>query len=156
MLPQRSSFQIERFNFEKGETRRRRHSAARPKVSGKTAFFPRNDRPYGLKCEAFQTENALKARWGRDGGPGGKDYKNAFPSERLGLSRQQRPNGGRRPCPLRRRKLRASTAEMRGFPSPQKNDLGSFPLKTKYPPKTERGRKRSFLFRPRSILPGRA
>ena len=37
------------------------------------------------------------------------------------LSRQQRPNGGRRPCPLRRRKLRASTAEMRGFPLPQKH-----------------------------------
>ncbi|WP_300810278.1 hypothetical protein, partial [uncultured Desulfovibrio sp.] len=36
------------------------HSAARPKVSGKTAFFPRNDRPYGLKCKAFQTENALE------------------------------------------------------------------------------------------------
>ena len=50
---------LERFNFEKGETRRRRHSAARPKVSGKTALFPRNDRPYGLKCKAFQTENAL-------------------------------------------------------------------------------------------------
>ncbi|MCI7568358.1 MAG: hypothetical protein MSH25_03135, partial [Desulfovibrio sp.] len=38
---------------------RRQHSAARPKVSGKTALFPRNDRPYGLKCEAFQTKNAL-------------------------------------------------------------------------------------------------
>ena len=50
---------LERFNFEKGETRRRRHSAARPKVSGKTAFFPRNDRPYGLKRAAFQTEKAL-------------------------------------------------------------------------------------------------
>ncbi len=37
------------------------------------------------------------------------------------LSREQRPNGGRRPCPLRRRKLRASTAEMRGFPSPQQS-----------------------------------
>ena len=37
----------------------RRHSAVRPKVSGKTAFFPRNDRPYGSKCKAFQTENAL-------------------------------------------------------------------------------------------------
>ncbi len=34
--------------------------AARPKVSGKTAFFPRNDRPYGLKCAAFQTEIALE------------------------------------------------------------------------------------------------
>ena len=32
---------------------------ARPRVSGKTALFPRNDRPYGLKCEAFQTKNTL-------------------------------------------------------------------------------------------------
>ena len=39
----------------------RRHSAARPKVSGKTAFFPRNARPYGLKFNAVQTENALKS-----------------------------------------------------------------------------------------------
>ncbi len=30
------------------------HSAARPKVSGKTAFFLRNDRPYGLKRNALQ------------------------------------------------------------------------------------------------------
>ena len=29
-------------------------------MSGKTALFPRNDRPYGLKRAAFQTENALK------------------------------------------------------------------------------------------------
>ena len=31
-----------------------------PEVNGKTEFFPRNDRPYGLKYEAFQPENALK------------------------------------------------------------------------------------------------
>ena len=31
----------------------------RPKVSGKTVLFPRNDRPYGLKRTAFQTEIAL-------------------------------------------------------------------------------------------------
>ena len=30
---------LKRFTFEKGENARRRHSAARPKVSGKTAFF---------------------------------------------------------------------------------------------------------------------
>ena len=48
---------LERAAFEKGDTRR---SAARPGVSGKTAFFPRNDRPYGLKSKAFQAENALK------------------------------------------------------------------------------------------------
>ena len=28
-------------------------------MSGKTALFPRNDRPYGLKRAAFQTEIAL-------------------------------------------------------------------------------------------------
>ena len=54
------STQPERFTFEKRLNARRRHSAARPKVNGKTALFPRNDRPYGLKCEAFQTENALE------------------------------------------------------------------------------------------------
>ena len=31
----------------------------------------------------------------------------------LASTAEMRPNGGRRPCPLRRRKLRASTAEMR-------------------------------------------
>ena len=36
------------------------HSATRPKVSGKTVFFLRNDRLYGLKRFAFQTKNALK------------------------------------------------------------------------------------------------
>ena len=45
---------LERFTFEKGENARRRHSAARPKVSGKTALFPRNDRPYGLERERFK------------------------------------------------------------------------------------------------------
>ena len=43
-----------------------------------------------------------------------------------GLGERENPlapaatEGGRSPCPLRRRKLRASTAEMRGFPFPQK------------------------------------
>ena len=35
----------------------RQHSAARSELSGKTALFPRNDRPYGLKRTAFQSEN---------------------------------------------------------------------------------------------------
>ena len=52
-----------------------------------------------------------KARWGRRGGLG----------EREPLPRERRPNGGRRPCPLRRRKLRASTAAMRGSLSPKHN-----------------------------------
>ena len=43
---------LERFIFKK-ENARRRHSAARPKVSEKNAVFPRNDRPYGLECEAL-------------------------------------------------------------------------------------------------------
>ena len=40
-----------------------REAAARrrPARSGrKNAFFPRNDRPYGLQGEMFQTENALE------------------------------------------------------------------------------------------------
>ncbi|MDM8217226.1 hypothetical protein QUW15_13850, partial [Desulfovibrio piger] len=36
---------------------------ARPaKSERKTALFPQNDRPYGLKCTAFQTENALSGK----------------------------------------------------------------------------------------------
>ena len=35
----------------------RQHSAARSELNGKTALFPRNDRPYGLKRTAFQSEN---------------------------------------------------------------------------------------------------
>ena len=38
------------------------HSAARPGVSEKIAFFPRNDRPYDLKRSAFQTENAYERK----------------------------------------------------------------------------------------------
>ena len=64
----------------------------------------------------------IKARWGRDGGLGGKDDGNAFSrfaAKRLGppaqAATERRPAG---PCPLRRRKLRASTAT-RGGPFPQ-------------------------------------
>ena len=50
------------FTFEKGENARRRHSAARPKVSGKTAFFSaKRQAVWGLKRAAFQTEIALEA-----------------------------------------------------------------------------------------------
>ena len=48
---------LERFNFEKGETRGARRRPARSER--KNRVFPRNDRPYGLKCKAFQTENAF-------------------------------------------------------------------------------------------------
>ncbi|HJA76102.1 MAG TPA: hypothetical protein H9774_04460 [Candidatus Desulfovibrio gallistercoris] len=51
---------LKRFAFDRGEARDGGHSAARPKVSGKTTFFPRNDRPYGLKRVAFQTDKALE------------------------------------------------------------------------------------------------
>lgn len=53
---------IKHFAFEKRQNARRRHSAAQPKPSGKSAFFPRNVRPLGLKGKAFQTQNALKSR----------------------------------------------------------------------------------------------
>ena len=49
---------IERFAFEKAE-REAAVCAARPGVSGKNAFFPRDDRPYGLKRKAFQTEKLI-------------------------------------------------------------------------------------------------
>lgn len=39
---------------------RRQHSAVRPELVGTTAFFARNDSPYGLKCFTFQTEKALR------------------------------------------------------------------------------------------------
>ncbi len=48
--PARKTRLRERFTFEKGEARSERK---------KNAFFPRNDRPYGLKRAAFQTEIAL-------------------------------------------------------------------------------------------------
>ncbi len=41
------------------------------KVSGKTVFFPRNDRAYGLKRAAFQTENALVVTCAACDGNGG-------------------------------------------------------------------------------------
>lgn len=50
---------MERFVFFNGKTRGARCNAARPKTSGKTAFFPRSDRSYGLEREAFQTQKAL-------------------------------------------------------------------------------------------------
>ena len=47
-------------------------SAARPELCGKTALFPRNDRPHGLKRAAFQTENA-HASAGTDQGRGSSE-----------------------------------------------------------------------------------
>ena len=39
-------------------------SAVRPELSGKAALFPRHDRPYGLKRNAFQTEQAPETEKG--------------------------------------------------------------------------------------------
>ena len=39
---------------------RRQRCAALPEACGKTRFFPRNDRLYVVKRNAFQTENALE------------------------------------------------------------------------------------------------
>ena len=107
-------------DYHSGSSSRRgapRLSAPGPKKAEKPRFFReatgRMDICH-MACVPFE-----KARWGRDGGLGGKDYKNAFPSERLGPLAPAATEGGRRPCPLRRRKLRASTAEMRGVPSPK-------------------------------------
>ena len=50
---------IGRVTFEKGETQSGGQRPPRPKESEKIVLFPRNDRPYGLKGEAFQTEKAL-------------------------------------------------------------------------------------------------
>ena len=51
----------------KRQRARRRHSAARSKVSRKTAFFPRNARPYGLEREAFQREMLLDRKKRKNG-----------------------------------------------------------------------------------------
>ena len=50
----------ERFTFEKGENARRRHSATRPKVSGKTLFF-RERQTAWFETPALQTETTLDA-----------------------------------------------------------------------------------------------
>lgn len=44
----------------------------KPKLSGKTAHFPRSGRPYGGKRQAFQTEKALKGWLGRCASRGGR------------------------------------------------------------------------------------
>lgn len=49
---------LEPFAVEKAE-REAAASSARPESGGKTAFFPQNDRPYGVRRKAFHTENAL-------------------------------------------------------------------------------------------------
>ena len=46
------------------KVKRRGPRAVRPELSGKTALFPRHDRPYGLKRNAFQTEQAPETEKG--------------------------------------------------------------------------------------------
>ncbi len=83
-------FRYGAFILEKGKCEG--HSAVQPKVSGKNCVFSRNDRPYGLKRNVFQTKNAY----------------GAFPQ--FCLVRTVRRKGGgrittaRRLCPLRREK----------------------------------------------------
>ena len=63
-------------------------------------------------CEDGRSKKSLCPVWGhrqeKQAGEGG-----VFGGSPLVSAAEMRPNGGRRPCPLRRRKLRASTAEMR-------------------------------------------
>ena len=148
-------FVIERFNLEKGETRGGGTAPPTAPSARKNAFFPRNDRPYGLKHNAFQAKNVLfcpdrtgggtwqscaipgdgrhgervcgsaalhppdKSAAGEGKGAWGEGLRERLSFVKAGPLARQRPDGGRRPCPLRQRKLRASTAEMRGSPSPQ-------------------------------------
>ena len=127
--------------FQRRNTRRR-HSAARPKVSGKSAVFLRNDRPYGLKRTAFQTENASacadmsrskRARpslrkagpviffWvlGKTGDFGGS-CGNAFPSQRLGPLAPGRAALCRHLHPFETARWGKD-----GGPSPRKNEVAS-------------------------------
>ena len=50
---------LERFTFEKGKTRGGGTAHPGQNLAEKQRFFSRIGRPYGLKCRAFQTENAL-------------------------------------------------------------------------------------------------
>ncbi len=63
-------------------------------------------------CEDGRSKKSLCPLWGhrqeKQAGEGG-----VFGGSPLASTAEMRPDGGRRPCPLRRRKLRASTAEMR-------------------------------------------
>ena len=108
-------------DYHSGSSSRRRsprHSAAaRPEEGGKNALFPLSSGRMGLghmACVPFE-----KARWGRDGGLGGKDYNNAFPSERLGPLAPAATGWRPQAVPVATKEW-ASAAEMRGFPSPQK------------------------------------
>ena len=65
-----------------------------------------------LCARMAKAKNSLCPLWGhrqeKQAGEGG-----VFGGSPLASTAEMRPDGGRRPCPLRRRKLRASTAEMR-------------------------------------------
>ena len=68
--------------------------------------------PRSLLCARMAAaKKSLSPVWGhrqeKQAGEGG-----VFGGSPLASTAEMRPNGGRRPCPLRRRKLRASTAEM--------------------------------------------
>ncbi|WP_299392629.1 hypothetical protein, partial [uncultured Desulfovibrio sp.] len=83
----------------------------RPEVSGKTAFFPRNDRPCGLKRAAFQTEIFYEGEasfWGAS--PLRIPF---FPQKRLSRLRQAPA-----PCPFPRAGEQLSRRP-NGFPSLQ-------------------------------------
>ena len=65
-----------------------------------------------LCARMAKAKKSLCPLWGhrqeKQAGEGG-----VFGGSPLASTAEMRPDGGRRPCPLRRRKLRASTAEMR-------------------------------------------
>ncbi len=65
-----------------------------------------------LCARMAKAKKSLCPLWGhrqeKQAGEGG-----VFVGSPLASTAEMRPDGGRRPCPLRRRKLRASTAEMR-------------------------------------------
>ena len=69
----------------------------------------------------FLTPPPIKARWGRDGGLGGKDYGNAFPSERLGplapAATEWRPQS----VPVATKEATGIDSRDEGFPFPPNN-----------------------------------
>ena len=65
-----------------------------------------------------------KARWGRDGGPGGKTCKNAFPSERLGPLAPAATGWRPQAVPVATKEATGIDSRDEGFPFPPEKPYG--------------------------------
>ena len=107
-----------------------------PKRAENRAFSAKRQAVW-LERPTFQTENALKAalsyvpvsfsgkaRWGRDGGPGGKNYGNAFPrfaTERLGPPAPAATEWQPQAVPVATKEATGIDSRDEGFPFPPDN-----------------------------------